>query len=269
MTDAHTEGSTCVVTGAASGIGQAIARRLAAEGWHLVLVDLSEDALEATARELRDAGASVVTLSGDVSDRDIHRRAATLAGVGGRLTGWVNCAGVTRHQSIPELTEDEVTLVLGINQLGALWGSSAAVQAFLADGHGGQIVNISSIHGRGAAPGHAVYEMTKAAVDALTRNISTAHAAQGVRANSVAPGAVMTPALSRSLSTAHDSAAALAELERQAPIGRLADPSEIASVVAFLLSDDASYLTGQSIAVDGGWTTSLSPISTNSDARRS
>lgn len=256
----------CVVTGAASGIGRSIAARLAADGWSPVLVDRDESAVVAAASEIESTGTATAVVVGDVALRSTHEAAARAAAELGVLTGWVNCAGVTRKQSIPDLTEEEVALTIGINQLGTLWGSASAVQAF--DGRGGAIVNISSIHGTAAAPGHAAYEMTKGAIEALTRNISTAHAAEGVRANAVAPGAIMTPALAQSLATAKDPGMATAQLESRIPLRRIGAPAEIGAVVSFLLSDDASYLTGQTIVVDGGWTSALSPANSDPDAER-
>ncbi|CAB4690787.1 unannotated protein [freshwater metagenome] len=119
----------------------------------------------------------------------------------------------------------------------------------------GAVVNISSVHGRRAWRDHAVYEMTKGAVDALTRNVAVTYGPYGIRANAVAPGAILTPALKEyfvKIGPKHREA-----LELLTPLKRLADPSEIAEVVSFLLSSKASYVSGQSLAVEGGWTSAL------------
>jgi NAD(P)-dependent dehydrogenase (short-subunit alcohol dehydrogenase family) len=121
----------------------------------------------------------------------------------------------------------------------------------------GAIVNISSVHGRRAWRDHAVYEMTKGAVDALTRNVAVTYGPYGIRCNAVAPGAVMTPALAQSFVDAPDPKARRESLELLTPLKRIANASEIAEVVAFLLSDKASYVSGQSLAVEGAWTSAL------------
>ncbi len=153
----------------------------------------------------------------------------------------------------PAVLED----LIAANQIGSFWGCAEAVASFTTRKVPGAIVNISSVHGRRAWPDHAVYEMTKAAVDALTRNVAVAYGPFGIRANAVAPGAIMTPALEQSFVDAPDPVARRNSLELLAPLKRIGMPSEIAEVVSFLLSTRASYLSGQSIAVEGAWTSAL------------
>jgi NAD(P)-dependent dehydrogenase (short-subunit alcohol dehydrogenase family) len=244
-----------VVTGAGSGIGRAIARSARADGFALVLVDLDP---AATAAELDVAGApAVVAVTGDVADPATHEAARAAAARLGPLTGWVNCAGVDRPTPLPELSPTEAAHSIDTNLYGTLWGSRTAVGTWLADGRPGALVNISSVHGRRAYPDHAVYEMTKAAIEALTRNVAVSYAAAGIRANAVAPGGVATAALEASLASAADPAAARAELTAFVPAGRLAQDTEIASVVLFLLSDAASYVNGQTLVVDGAMTSHI------------
>lgn len=245
---------SAVVTGAGSGIGRAIAERLHADGWAVALVDRDEPAVQTVAAGLGDGAAWV---SGDVADRRTHQRAAESAVALGPLAGWVNCAGVTRPCGLPQLTEGEAAATIDVNLYGTLWGTQAAVGHWLAAGTGGALVNISSVHGRRAYPDHAVYEMTKAAIEALTRNVGVSHAVDGIRANAVAPGGVRTPALEESLASALDPAAAMAELTDFIPAGRLAEAAEVAAVVAFLLSDQAGYISGQTLVVDGAMTTHI------------
>jgi len=243
--------ASAVVTGAGSGIGRAIARRLHRDGRAVVLVDLDEAALGVAVAEL---GAAVVAVVGDVADPATHQNAVAAAAELGQLDAWVNCAGVTRSTPLPELTAAEAAVSVDANLYGTLWGTQTAVAHWLSETVGGAIVNISSVHGRRAYPDHAVYEMTKAAIEALTQNVAVSYAARGIRANAVAPGAVSTPALAQSLASAADPAAALAELTEIIPAGRMAEAEEIAAAVAFLLSPEASYITGHTLVVDGAMT---------------
>jgi NAD(P)-dependent dehydrogenase (short-subunit alcohol dehydrogenase family) len=246
-----------VVTGASSGIGQSIALRLAGDGWAVVLVGRDESRLAAAVETIGAAGGVGSACSGDVGDRNVHARALAAALALGPLGGWVNCAGITIRNGLTHLSEDATEAMIRANQLGSLWGCEAAVGHFVASGTPGAIVNMSSVHGTHAYPEHTVYEMTKAAVEALTRSVAVTYAAHGVRANAVAPGAIRTPALDATFASAPDPVAAEGFLARRSPINRIAEPDEVASVVSFLLSDQASYVSGQTIAIDGGWTAAL------------
>lgn len=247
-----------VITGAASGIGKGIANRMA-DGYSLVLVDVNSDPLDAVAEEIRKKGVTVSVVAGDVSLRETHRKSVVEASKIGTLTGWVNCAGiggVFPLHALPENQKD-VMKVLEVNQIGTMWGCAEAVKSFTDSKVSGSIVNISSVHGRRAYLDHAVYEMTKAAIDALTRNVAVVYGPYGIRANSVAPGAVMSEAMEQSFVDAPDPLGRRQFLEMTTPLKRIAETSEIAEVVEFLISPRSSYLTGQSICVDGGWTSSL------------
>ena len=265
--------NSTVVTGAASGIGRAIALRLFELGWSLVLVDKNGDELidaqgEIGSLSARNSTQKVDAVVGDVSEPSTHGEAGSRAELLGDLTGWVNCAGITVQNSLSELSIETSRLIVDVNQMGTLWGTSEAVTRMVRHERAGSIVNVSSVHGRLAFPDYAVYEMTKAAIDALTRNAAISYGSFEIRANAVAPGAVLTKALATSLASARNPTVATDELAARNALGRLARPDEIAAVVGFLLSDDASYLTGQSIAVDGGWTSTLGRASSDPDARR-
>jgi NAD(P)-dependent dehydrogenase (short-subunit alcohol dehydrogenase family) len=237
-----------VVTGAGAGIGRAIAERLARDGWSVVGLDLVAAAIP-----------GVELIEGDAADRAALERALAAAEALAPLAGWVNNAGDTSRGSLHDPDPRQIERTLSVNVAGVLWACSLAVRAFTARGAGGAIVNISSVHGRRGVTDHAAYDTSKGAVDALTRHIATAYGPQGIRANAIAPGAIRTPALERSLAAAPDPDAAARDLAGYAPLRRIGEPEEIAAVAAFLLSDEASFLTGQSIAVDGGWTTALVP----------
>ncbi len=267
MTDQQIPRSV-VVTGSSSGIGRSIALRLAADGWAVVVVGRDADRVARTVDEIRATGGTADGRVGDVGDRDLHPRLLEAALGLAPLGGWVSCAGITVRNGLTELSEQATTDMVRGNQLGALWGSETAVAHWVRIGEGGAVVNMSSVHGRQAYPEHTVYEMTKAAVEALTRSVAVTYAAHGIRANAVAPGAVRSPALDDSFLRAPDPAAAERFLARRSPAGRIAEPEEVASVVAFLLSDEASYVSGQTIAIDGGWTAALGADPDEPGARR-
>ncbi len=252
-------GDVAVVTGAASGIGRAVAEYLLGSSYALVAVDRDEAALTDLIGQWRASGSTVRHQVGDVADRATHEAALSQADqFGDRLAAWVNCAGITQTQPLHEADEAFVERTMGTNQLGTFWGCVTAVARFLQQTSPGAIVNISSIHGRLSSRGHAVYEMTKAAVEALTRSIAVGYGPSGIRANAVAPGAIVTPALNRSLAASESPAVNEARLVAETPLRRLGDASEVASAVAFLLSDRASYINGQTLLVDGGWSSALS-----------
>jgi NAD(P)-dependent dehydrogenase (short-subunit alcohol dehydrogenase family) len=247
-----------VVTGAASGIGRAIATRLS-EDFELIIVDLNQEKLNEVKSEITEIGGTAHSLVGDVSNRQTHIEARELSENLGHLKAWVNCAGWTRSAPLHDFPNDPKVFdeLLGTNQNGTFWGCAEAVHSFIKNKISGAIVNISSVHGRRAWRDHAVYEMTKGAVDALTRNVAVTYGPYGIRCNAVAPGAVMTPAMVKSFEEAPDPKARKESLEFLTPLKRIADPSEIAEVVSFLLSDKASYVSGQSLAVEGAWTSAL------------
>ena len=247
-----------VVTGAASGIGRAIALRLAPSS-SLIIVDLDAEHLAETEKSIWELGGTVKSLVGDIAERSTHRLAIQEADSLGVLTGWVNCAGIGGMTPLHLMPEDPTIMsrIFEINQVGTFWGCAEAVRHFIAHKTNGSIVNISSVHSRRAYKDHAIYEMTKAAIDALTRNIAVVYGPYGIRANSVAPGAIMTEAMKQSFIDAPDPIARENDLRRGTPLKRIGEPSEIAEVVEFLISARSSYLSGQSICVDGGWTAAL------------
>jgi len=247
-----------VVTGAGSGIGHAIALRLAKD-YALINIDINGDNLKKVEAEIKNNGGEVQSLVGDVSKRDTHIKAREMASAAGKLTAWVNCAGWTRGAALHDFPNDSRVFeeLMGTNQNGTFWGCAEAVHYFVNHKVKGAIVNISSVHGRRAWRDHAVYEMTKGAVDALTRNVAVTYGPYGIRCNAVAPGAVMTPALAQSFVDAPDPQARRESLELLTPLKRIANASEIAEVVSFLLSEKASYVSGQSLAVEGAWTSAL------------
>ncbi|MGF2949340.1 SDR family NAD(P)-dependent oxidoreductase [Microbacterium alcoholitolerans] len=243
-----------VVTGSGKGIGRAIAERLTADGW--IVVGLERSPGSGTL----EAGVVADLVLGDASDRQAHVAAAEKARALAPLAGWVNNAGITKQTPLHQLDENLVREIVGINGFGYVWGCSVAVSTFLEQATPGSIVNIGSIHGRASHLDHAAYEFTKGGIDALTRSVAVSHGGQGIRANTIAPGGVRTPHLEAQIAASSDPASAERELAEGPPMGRIARAEEVAAVTAFLLSDEAPYLSGQSIALDGAWTVSFGDI---------
>lgn len=260
---AHDTRRACVVTGAADGIGRAITERLLADGWSVVGIDVNRDRLDLVAQSAADAAGRFVPVVGDVADRQTHRRAGDAAADLGVLAGWVNNAGVEMDEPAHRATSELVHRQIDVNLLGTMWGCAEAVERFLQGGRGGSVVSVSSIQGIRGYPGAFAYAATKGGINAVTRQLAVEYAPAGVRANAVLPGPVRTT-MTLTSTPLDDEEQARRDEQRAArhPRGRIAEPTDIAAVVAFLLSDDASFVSGQEIVVDGAASarTSVLPV---------
>ncbi len=239
---------TAVVTGAAKGIGQAIAARLLDDGVHVVAVDVDESALDAARREL---GGRFEPLVGDVGDWDTHERAADAAQAAGELRYWVNNAGIDWVGAAHEIDAEHIERGLRVLQLGTMFGACMAVRRML-HARVGSIVNVSSIQGIVAFPRYFVYDAAKASILMVTKSIAVDYGAHGIRCNALLPGVIETPMTYATLPPELDRDEALRREGELAPMLRVGQPEEMAEVVAFLLSDRASYVNGAEIVADGG-----------------
>ena len=244
--------TSCVVTGAGSGIGRATVALLVGHGWHVVALDIAPSGLASVVQE-HPIG-SVTQVTADVSDEAALEHAADLAEEHASFTGWVNSAAIFDRAPLHELPRTTLARVLDINLIASASGCAVAVRRFLASGVPGAIVNLSSIHGSHAFRGWTAYDIAKAGIDGLTRSIAVEYAAVGIRCNAVAPGLTAVERYADWLAThpPQERPALDREAAALSPSGRPGRPEEVAAVIGFLLSDASSYVNGAVVPVDGG-----------------
>jgi len=241
-------GRKALVTGAGSGIGRAVAHRLAAEGAAVAVLDQNEDAAAAVADEITRSGGTALPLTGDVTDlpQVDAAVAAAIAGLGG-LDILVTSAGLSRAVKLLEMTRETWDLVLGVNLTGTFL-CLRAVAPLLAAQRSGRIVMIGSTCAKRGYSYRGAYCASKGGVISLMQVAAVELAEHGVTVNAVSPGPVESP-----MTRANHTPAIRAAINQATPMRRYGEPDEIAAAVAFLASDEAAYVTGQDVAIDGGF----------------
>ena len=252
MTAGRLDGKSCLVTGAAFGIGRATAVRFAAEGARLVVQDIQAEPLERLREELAASGAEVRAVVGDVS-RDADCRAAVQAAIDayGRVDVAVANAGIIPLGDVLESTAEDFDAVMAIDGRGMFLTCKYAVEAMLAGG-GGAIVCLSSISGVEGQKRQATYGPAKFVASGITKHLAIEWADRGIRVNAVAPGTISTERV-QSLEHEEGGPEYLEAIKKMHPMARIGAPSEVAAAILFLASDDASFITGAILPVDGGY----------------
>ncbi len=244
------EGKTIVVTGGNSGIGEQICLAAAAEGANIVIDYVAHpEETESLIDRIEHAGGHAVGVDADITRADdLHRMVQKAVDAFGSLDVLVNNAGIEDRKSLLEETEDGYDKVMAVNMKSAFFGTQAAAKQFIAQGHGGLVLNISSVHEDWPMPGNLAYCVSKGGMRMLARSGGVELGPHGVRIVNIAPGAVDTP-----INTATTSdPGKLKRLDDAIPLGRPAKPHEIAEVVVFLASGKAAYMTSTTVTIDGG-----------------
>lgn len=247
------KGKNVLITGASSGIGQAVAVRFAKEGANVgINYYRGADGADETLRQAQQAGPGKhAILQADVSDEaQVNTMFESFIGEFGSIDVLINNAGIQKPCPSHEMETVDFDRILGVNLRGPFLCARMALRHFLAQGRGGVIINNSSVHEIIPKPKYLSYSITKGGLENLTRTLALEYAAQGIRVNSVAPGAIVTPI---NMAWINDDVAR-AGVESHIPMGRAGASEEIAAVFAFLASDEASYITGQTIFACGGLT---------------
>lgn len=246
------ENKTAIITGGARGIGYAVAERFLRDGANVVICDMDDSAGEKAASELSKIG-EVRYVHADVGERlDVHNLLASTNDAFGDIDILINNAGILVSADFLDLSEEDFDRVLRTNLKGAFLCGQAVARQMVArvknDGPAGSIVNMSSVNAKFAIPNQVPYSISKGAIRQLTNVMAQSLAPYGIRVNAIGPGSIMTDMLATIVSDEESKNKILS----RTPLGRIGEPSEIASIAAFLTSNDASYITGQTLYADGG-----------------
>ena len=245
------ENKIAIVTGASKGIGKAIAKRYAKEGASVVLASRSMDLLSAIAGEIEKEGGTAMPFFVDVRNpRSIQDMVDRTVEAYGRLDILVNNAGITMGGPSESLTPEDWTAALETDLFGVFYGCQSAARQMIPQG-GGAIINITSVYGIVAAPMRAAYCASKAAGNMLTKTLASEWAKKNIRVNAIAPGYIRTELVQGVID---QGMLDLEAVERRTPQGRIGKADEVAGAAVFLAGDDADYVTGCVMTVDGGWT---------------
>jgi glucose 1-dehydrogenase len=243
-------GRVAVVTGGSQGIGEACVRRLVRDGAAVSIWDVDDTRGRALADELAAGGVRTHYAHCDVSRKaEVDAALDSALAALGRVDALVNNAGIFKAADFLDIQEADWDAVIAVNLKGSFLVGQAVARAMKAGGRGGAIVNMSSVNGVMAIPSIASYNASKGGIDQLTRVMALALVGQGIRVNAVAPGTIATELAKNAVLTSEE---AKARILMRTPMKRLGDPAEIADAVAYLLSDAASYVTGEILYVDGG-----------------
>ncbi len=244
------KGKSAIVTGGNSGIGMAVVLALAEAGANICIDYVAnEEATEDLEKKIVALGDQAIGVDADVSKiEDLQMMIDKTVKAFGRLDIMVNNAGVETRSSVLDTTEKQYDFVLNVNLKSAFFGTQLAAKQMIAQGGGGRIINITSVHEDWPMPGNTAYCLSKGGMRMLTRTAGVELAPHNITVVGVGPGAVDTPINKQT----EDDPVALKKLDDAIPLGRMADPSEIGSVVAFLASDGASYVTATTVFADGG-----------------
>lgn len=241
-------GKVVVITGGAQGIGRSTAERFLQEGAKVVIADVNAERLRATADQIGTAETLLAVVTDVAEKAEVDALVAAAVRTFGRIDVMVNNAGIAPVMDFLDVSPDTFDRVIGVNLKGAFLGTQAAARAMIAQGQGGVIINMSSINSGLANPNVATYAISKGGMNQVTSTAAVAFAPHGIRVCGVGPGTIATEIIKGAFTERAGMHAILA----RTPLGRLGEPEEIAGVVAFLASDDASYITGETIYPDGG-----------------
>ena len=248
---------TAIVTGGASGIGKAICHRFAQEGAEVALLDIDVEAAEATVQEIEDEGGTASFFECDIRDGDqVHETVAAVEDRFGALEILINNAGIAHVGTVEETTEADLDRLYAVNVKGVYHCLQAGVEAMRQSG-GGSIVNIASVVSTVGIPDRFAYSMTKGAVLTMTYSVACDYVDEGIRCNAVSPARIHTPFVDGFLEENYPDRTEemFEQLSQTQPIGRMGEPEEVAGLCCYLCSDEAGFITGSNMPIDGGFVT--------------